>query len=499
LCTQCKEREDIKPTPKRIILVRHGQSLGNVDEEVYCDLPDWRIPITTKGRSQAQEAARKIKELIGDEPVSFMCSPYLRTKQTLAAMMPEFSTNPVVGAREEPRLTEQQFGNYQDAESMKKCKKDRNSFGRFYYRFPNGESGLDVYNRVTLFIGTLYRDWERDPVKIRDTNIVLVTHGLTLRLFLMRWFQFTVQEFEDTKNPDNGSVVIMTRSDLQEPVTSRLLQKQPEMPDKKRAEHTNVEMITRKLDENDKKALHRSMKSSKCINSIKSSESLNGIESKLQAGEESSASSLCPTEGGSVFVDEDEVGAEDDWMANPLWKSSSSVGKASGYVVDSESLTNMHIYARHLQRAQLQTYINKRSSEISAHPLMERKNSAREMSIIGAAAREQSFQKGKSSVKFDDKLRVIEEVPPKIGDTGSESAPDHLTTEALTTEDTEVIDSAIALTCALDLKGESDPSSRPGVSPVHTPRKKFNRGIERMKSQRIAILTDLAGRLHHQP
>ncbi len=73
-------------------------------------------------------------------------------------------------------LLEQQFGNFQSEEYMKKFKNDRSNFGRFYYRFPEGlntyttliilsimfqsitgESGLDVYNRVTSFIGTLFR------------------------------------------------------------------------------------------------------------------------------------------------------------------------------------------------------------------------------------------------------------------------------------------------------------------------------------------------------
>jgi hypothetical protein len=38
------------------------------------------------------------------------------------------------------------------------AKKERNRFGRFFYRFPNGEAGLDVYNRITSFISTLFRD-----------------------------------------------------------------------------------------------------------------------------------------------------------------------------------------------------------------------------------------------------------------------------------------------------------------------------------------------------
>ena len=57
-------------------------------------------------------------------------------------------------------------------------------FGRFFYRFPQGEAGLDVYNRVTGFIETVRRRHTGS-----ECCIVIVTHGLALRLFLMRWFQ----------------------------------------------------------------------------------------------------------------------------------------------------------------------------------------------------------------------------------------------------------------------------------------------------------------------
>ena len=40
--------------PRRIILLRHGQSLGNVDESAYVETADWRIPLTDLGRKQAQ-------------------------------------------------------------------------------------------------------------------------------------------------------------------------------------------------------------------------------------------------------------------------------------------------------------------------------------------------------------------------------------------------------------------------------------------------------------
>lgn len=34
---------------------------------------------------------------------------------------------------------------------------ERNRFGRYYYRFPNGESTADVYNRLAIFEDGLVR------------------------------------------------------------------------------------------------------------------------------------------------------------------------------------------------------------------------------------------------------------------------------------------------------------------------------------------------------
>lgn len=40
-------------------------------------------------------------------------------------------------------------GNFQDQEQMKILKAARKLYGRFFYRFPNGESAADVYDRIT--------------------------------------------------------------------------------------------------------------------------------------------------------------------------------------------------------------------------------------------------------------------------------------------------------------------------------------------------------------
>ena len=81
---------------------------------------------------------------------------------------------------------------------------ERKSYGHFYYRFNGGESCADVYDRISNFFDSLFRDFEK---KDFPKTCAIVSHGMALRVFLMRWFHLTVEEFELLKNPMNCSRV----------------------------------------------------------------------------------------------------------------------------------------------------------------------------------------------------------------------------------------------------------------------------------------------------
>ncbi|KAK4440378.1 Phosphoglycerate mutase-like protein AT74H [Sesamum alatum] len=202
--------------PKRIILVRHGESMGNKDEGMYGILPDHSIPLSPQGMEQAKQAGILIRQLLDHDStkwkVYIYVSPYERTRSTLREIGRAFPKNKVIGAREECRVREQDFGNFQDAKKMKQLKEIRNKFGRFFYRFPEGESGADVYDRVSNFLESLWRDIEmkRFPQEVgEEVNLVIVSHGLAIRIFLMRWFRWTVGQFELLKNPKNCEYRVM--------------------------------------------------------------------------------------------------------------------------------------------------------------------------------------------------------------------------------------------------------------------------------------------------
>ncbi|KAG9158734.1 hypothetical protein Leryth_013638 [Lithospermum erythrorhizon] len=190
------------PRPRRIILVRHGESEGNVDETVYTRVADPKIGLTPKGVEEAEECGRKIKEMIekddgvDDWKVYFYVSPYRRSIETVRSLAKSFERSRIAGIREEPRLREQDFGNFQDEQQMKIEK--------------------DVYDRITGFRETLRTDidigrFQPPGEQSPNVNLVLVSHGLTLRVFLMRWYKWTVEQFEGLYNMGNGKIIVMER------------------------------------------------------------------------------------------------------------------------------------------------------------------------------------------------------------------------------------------------------------------------------------------------
>ncbi|MCJ1350611.1 MAG: hypothetical protein MMC33_000592 [Icmadophila ericetorum] len=214
--------------PRLIILIRHAQSEGNKNRDIHQTVPDHKVKLTPEGWKQAEEAGIKLRSLLKpDDTLHFYTSPYRRTRETtegiLAALtsdQPSPSPFPrhTIKVYEEPRLREQDFGNYQPCSAeMSRMWQERADYGHFFYRIPNGESAADAYDRVSGFNESLWRSFGEDDFA---SVCVLVTHGLMTRVFLMKWYHFSVEYFEDlrninhcefivmSKNPDNGKYIL---------------------------------------------------------------------------------------------------------------------------------------------------------------------------------------------------------------------------------------------------------------------------------------------------
>lgn len=205
-----------------IFLVRHGQSMGNLDISLYLTTADHAIPLSDLGKSQAIDAGRFLHGYFsandnGGQQVRLWSSPYLRTRQT-ADGIEQACGDFITDRREDILLCEQQFGLFdgipdedlpklfpEEYAHYEKCEKHE---GRFWARMPLGESRFDVALRIRLFFGTIQRDAEKNGVD----NVILVCHGVTLRAFVMSWLRLTPEWFEAEKIPANCAIRLLSEN-----------------------------------------------------------------------------------------------------------------------------------------------------------------------------------------------------------------------------------------------------------------------------------------------
>jgi broad specificity phosphatase PhoE len=208
----------------RIFLIRHGVSSANLDPTQYQLQPDHTIPLADPIGDATCLTAGKALTAAQIDPGSLRVwhSPYLRCQQTRdlvmrAAFPPDLagaSKTALPPSRESFLLREQEFGDWdglseeelaaRDPVRFEKRKKMHDAYGRFYFRYPFGESRADVVQRITLFLAKLHRS-EAD-------NHVIFLHGVTQRAFRMAWFNHAVDWFEREPNPKNGSVLMIERA-----------------------------------------------------------------------------------------------------------------------------------------------------------------------------------------------------------------------------------------------------------------------------------------------
>ncbi|MGK8465851.1 histidine phosphatase family protein [Nocardia cyriacigeorgica] len=165
--------------------VRHGQSTVNAaaddpDADTRPRVPDWTIELSPLGRQQAATLGEWWSRLGGDRPGLVLCSPYLRTRQTWAAMEQAArgsGDDPVVVVDE--RLRDREMGAL-ELWSPAAIRRDapeeaerRARLGDWFYRPPGGESLADV----TLRVRDLVNELERSAAR---TQFLIVAHDATI-------------------------------------------------------------------------------------------------------------------------------------------------------------------------------------------------------------------------------------------------------------------------------------------------------------------------------
>jgi probable phosphoglycerate mutase len=177
--------------PRRLWLVRHGQSQGNVARDlaheaghsiIDLDLRDVDVPLSDLGHEQAEAAGRWFAELPeADKPEVLLSSPYIRARQTAEAIC---AAGGLAGGAKptitDERLREREFGVF-DGLTTKGIKEQypteaahRAKMGKFYHRPPGGESWADVILRLRSALNTINLQYANKSVLIVCHQVVVL-------------------------------------------------------------------------------------------------------------------------------------------------------------------------------------------------------------------------------------------------------------------------------------------------------------------------------------
>lgn len=196
--------------PKKIVLVRHGQSQGNVNPQCYVDMDDNAIPLSECGIKQALDCGEILNDVFEEGlKVHTFVSPYARTRQTFEGIRKGLRRETAV--HYDARLREQHWGLFANVEEPKNC---ITAYGNdpLYFKFlRNGESGVEVLDRLGSFIEMLYRYFRGLDGMGRDANVLIVTHGMTMRLFLSAWFDRDPEDVKNMRYGNNCEPIVLVR------------------------------------------------------------------------------------------------------------------------------------------------------------------------------------------------------------------------------------------------------------------------------------------------
>ena len=141
-------------------------------------------------------------------PLKVFVSPYQRTLQTANHICDGLERAGFSYSRhQDPLIREQEHGNYQRDDATR-CLAEQRRVGGFFYRWPNGESGADVYLRVqqwwqgvlsSINLLESYSGHDSGSDSGHDNKydtVIVVAHAITIRILMMYIMGWSPQIFQ---------------------------------------------------------------------------------------------------------------------------------------------------------------------------------------------------------------------------------------------------------------------------------------------------------------
>jgi len=182
---------------KNIYVMRHAESLEDIDKTAYERIPDENMPITDFGKRQVTQFCKEfIGHIAGIKNLCIYISPCLRVLETAQIIVSNLPRHIRWHLCSDNLIAKQNWGNI-TLDNRQKIEKERYSAGVLRYKFQGGESGAELLSRFGLFAKKLEEQLQNSQYE----HILVITHGFELRVLLKSLLGWTEDYFETLAHP----------------------------------------------------------------------------------------------------------------------------------------------------------------------------------------------------------------------------------------------------------------------------------------------------------
>lgn len=208
---------------RKLFIMRHAESLEDVDQTAYERIADEDMPLTDFGKEQATRFGRQFANEIGkSKNLRVFLSPSKRVLETAQLVISGVPKHVQWSLVTDSLISKQNWGNV-TVHNRAEIEKKRYRVGVLRYRFPEGESGAEMLFRFDLFAKKLEEEISRGIAE----NFLIITHGFEFRVLLKSLLGWTEEYFESLAHPlhceikrvayDNGSFLLLDEMRIYDP------------------------------------------------------------------------------------------------------------------------------------------------------------------------------------------------------------------------------------------------------------------------------------------
>lgn len=185
---------------REIEIMRHAESLEDVDKTAYERVSDEEMPLTEGGRAQAYKFGQVLSKKLVEKgaQINIILSPSKRVLETAKIIVSTLPKSVRWSLKTEDLIVKQNWGDV-TVKNRKQIEKERYETGVLRYQFPNGENGAQMLQRFKTFTDKLLVKIAEESNKIT----LLITHGFEMRVLLKCLLQWTEDYFESLAHPLN--------------------------------------------------------------------------------------------------------------------------------------------------------------------------------------------------------------------------------------------------------------------------------------------------------